>query len=119
VKDDSELVGRKERGEKVAAGFSDLLDDRCRFSLVIFVLLLFRLVSGRFPLRAELKDRFEVGDAEQLHLVGLTHVEVADEFLAKRDQHKLFVKNECYVDNEVKENNHLCFQKIIVLIDTF
>ena len=119
MKDDSELVGRKERGEKVAAGFSDLLDDRCRFRLVIFVLFLFRFVSGRFPLRAELKDRFEVGDAEQLHLVGLTHVEVADEFLAKRDQHKLFVKNECYVDNEVKENNHLGFQKMIVLIDTF
>jgi hypothetical protein len=29
------------------------------------------------------------------------------------------VKNECYVDNEVKENNHLGFQKMIVLIDTF
>jgi hypothetical protein len=29
------------------------------------------------------------------------------------------VKNECYVDKEVKENNHLGFQKIIVLIDTF
>jgi hypothetical protein len=119
VKDDSELVGRKERGEKVAAGFSDLLDDRRRFRLVIFVLFLFGFVSGRFPLRAELKDRFEVGDAEQLHLVGLTHVEVADKFLAKRNEHKLLVKNECYVDNEVKENNHLGFQKIIVLIDTF
>ena len=93
VKDDPELVGREERDEELSARFSDLFDDRFRFRFVILVLFIFRFQSGRFPLCAKLEDRLEVGNAEQLHLVGLAHVQVADEFLAKRDQHELSIKN--------------------------